>query len=476
MTLSALRQVSAVIRLLKFRAGWQSMRFAAYGAGALGFFGDFFQPYFEGKDPFTGPLAWIFLLVFPASLAVTAVFWHSCKQSQSARRVRYSARFVLLGWTSTSVVLVVIAVNFLMNEPRGIAASIFTPVGKIQAELFEKELREIGYDVAAIKQSVKRQEETLSQVADTMNLSVALAIIDRAKAAKDGSHQGQVRAIENLLARGHEYSSSDLSGISFAGANLTNGVFAKAKLHAVDLSRVIASRADLSGSGMRFARLEHGNFSEAKISGSYAPFVSGQSGNFQRTNLSRSNFFGSNFRGADFRHANLQHAAFTFADLRDAKFDGADLTGTLLIGSLLDGASFAGALFSDTDVKGTSLDLSHLSAAQRKSVCQHSNEASVRWRVDLIKKWPSNKYSTGYEFERLRTRHRYFQVFSQNKLARCRTAPDRAVGYHAGYPGSASLHLDRAYLNKGNREKQFLERVDKQSDLIAQALSNRGGN
>lgn len=454
---------------LKARAEWRSVQLLGLGGGLLGFVGDFVQPAFDGHSPLRGPLGWMVL----AGLLATAIAWwiyrHRERAASGITPTRHCARVLLASGTVTGVLLLVLVVNVVVNAPRGVAAEVITPVAQLQADLFAEQLESIGYDVTAIKQSVLRQEETLSRVAESMDLSVALARLDRAKQAQDGSRQGQVEAIESLIARGHEYSGANLSGVSFEGAQLAGGIFDMAVLHAVDLSHVKAEGANFSGSGLRFASLEGAEFSGADFSGSYAPLVLANDAKFVGANLSDANFFAADFRGADFRNASLVGAAVVFADLRGARFDGADLTGTYLTGSLLEGASFEGAVIDETDVSGALIDLEAVSASQRAGLCRRGYSGGVEWRVDLLERWPSDKFSTGFEFEQHYTKRGYFKGFSVVDTPLCKTPPDRAVGFHADYPGQAGMHLDRSYLGKAGRRGKFIQRADDRMEMLKQA-------
>jgi uncharacterized protein YjbI with pentapeptide repeats len=466
---ASLRQMFAALHALKAEAGWKSVQLAAVGGGVLGFIGDFIQPEFQRTSPLWGPLGWLVL----AAVVVTASAWwlHRRLQRRPAgfAAARHCARALLAGWTMTAVLLIVLAVNLVVQEPRGVAATVIEPVAKLQAELFGDALKSIGEDVAAIERSLQHQEKTLSHVAESMDLSVALSLLDRASAARDGSRQGQVKAIESLLARGYEYAGADFSGVAFQGANLSGGVFRKAKLHAVELGKVDARGANFSGSGLRFGNLEAADFSGADLSASYSPFVYARGAVFRGANLSPTNLFGSDLRDTNLRDAKLRGAALAFADLRGARLDGADLTGAYLIGALLEGASLDDVTFDMTDVSGAVLDIARLSASQKRGLCQRSNNDVVGWRIDLIEKWPSNKYSTGFQFEQLYTRGAAFRGFARKELASCDGPPDRAIGFDAAYPAQQSMHLDRAYLAKAGRQRRLVERVNAHAALIAEA-------
>lgn len=468
--LPIVRRLQQGFETLRTRAGWQSVQLFGLGGGLLGFIGDFLQPVFEG-GPLAGPLGWMLL----AGLVVTVGAWWALRRLERAPEkiapTRRAARTLLASGTVTAVLFIVFIVNVAVQTPRGLAAEVITPVAQLQAELFGKHLESIGYDVAAIKQSVWRQEETLSRVAESMDLSVAMARLDRAREAQDGSIQGQVEAIEALLGRGHEYSGANLSGVSFRGANLGGGAFEKAVLHALDLREVVAEGARLAGSDLMFAALEQGNFTGASFAESYAPFVVAKAALFAEADLSGANFFAADLRGADFRNANLRGAAFVFADLREARFEGADLTGAYLTGSLLVGAQFERAVIAETDVSGARFDVAALSESQQNGLCQRRYEGDVEWRVNLIERWPSDRFSSGYEFEEHYVPRAYFEGFSATDSALCETPPDRAVGFHAAYPAQIGMHLDRSYLEKAGRRTAFVERVGQRLAVLESAYA-----
>lgn len=180
----------------------------------------------------------------------------------------------------------------------------------------------------------------------------------------------------------------DLSGTSFAGANLFATRFEDSNLTGADLSganlglawviRANFTDADLSGadvqglvvsSGLQTSPAEAPIFTRAKFTGARviarfggfdlrgADFTDAKLGvdmRNQSMGILRADFSGANLEGADFIRADLGRAWFRFAKLRGARlvgasllhadFSGADLTGADLTGADATGADFGAAI------------------------------------------------------------------------------------------------------------------------------------
>ncbi len=321
--------------------------------------------------------------------------------------------------------------------------------------------------------AVMAKLEPFFGVAPMLSTAVAQSILDRVIETRDGSVQGQVEAIESLIARGHKFVHADLSGISLQGANLSSGVFEGAKLHALDLTGVIAKKADFSRSGLRFANLTRARMSQVNLSQAYAPFVVGKDAVFENANLSGANFFAADFQNADFRNADLRGAAFAYADLRGAKFDGANLTGAYFNGALLEGATFVNAKIKNTDFDGIAIGRVSLTRKQKKGACRHNKSKLLEWNIDLLEKWPSNKYSTGYQFETIQTKDWFLKNLADKSLPLCtkETATSKTAGFDVQFAGYLGVHLDRAYLSKAGRRSLFRNRVENHLEFLKSHIS-----
>jgi len=385
-------------------------------------------------------------------------------------------------WAAAVAILLLVSVGlslWLVQHQSEISHTFGKTVGALQGEA-EKQSKTIEQANRTIKhtdqaanemQAVsKRNDVFMRSVNSNMDLTVALSLLDRAQQSRDGSDQGQIDAIESLLARGHNYDNSDLSGISFRGAHLAKANFKGARLHFVNLTSVKAEGADFSDTGLRFARLDEGNFEGASLSQSYSPFLWGEKAIFNKANLSGANFFSADLRNASFRGANLKNTSFAFADLRGAHFDDADLTGAYFIGAVLDGAIFTGATIADTDFNAAAADNIKLTSNQLLGICRH--ESALKWFVKVLEQWPSNKYSTGLEYETIVDSQYEWSIENKSLPLRPAATAAKAAGFDAQFPAEQQFHLDRSYVEKAGRYEAVHDRVETHVRFLIQNLSN----
>ena len=308
-----------------------------------------------------------------------------------------------------------------------------------------------------------------------INVDAAQAILDRALENQDGSSQGQVAALEVLLTQGHTFSSANFSGVALPNAQLGNATFEGAQFQAAHLQNVQASKANFGKADFRFARLTDGVFRSADLHRSYAPFVEGQGTTFDGADLSKASFFGANLRNVRCRDATLRGTALVFADLRGADFDGADLTGAYLAGSVFDeSTSFQSATFKDTEVTGAALSDVSLTDAQKQGLCRRVVRGSsglLLWNVTLMERWASNRYSTGYQYEKLPRSQEALEGFDDESLPLCSTPPDASRGHHATYLGEKTILLERTLISKAGRRVEFLKRVSDHAAFLSEFLS-----
>jgi formylglycine-generating enzyme required for sulfatase activity/uncharacterized protein YjbI with pentapeptide repeats len=293
-----------------------------------------------------------------------------------------------------------------------------------------------------------------------LDILTAQSILDRALQARDGSVQGQVEALESLLARGHEFSNTDLSGISLRGAKIAKGTFKKVRMHAIDLREADARGANFAESGLRFANLEQAHFADATMTGVYAPFMWGPEVDVERADLSGANFFSANLRGANFSHAKLRGASFAFADLRGAKFDGADLTGAYLIGAVLDDATFTEAIVNNTEFTGAVAANFLLSEKQKRGACRH--ESDHGWTISLYESGKLNSFayvSMG------------FQSFADRSLPRCTTEPLDMFYNTARDNIQYAIYVDGLSVSKADRRQLFSRRLYEHGNFLKANLT-----
>src|SRR5688572_4885625 len=323
--------------------------------------------------------------------------------------------------------------------------------------------------------AVDGKPRTTGRVVD---VAAASALLDRAVKARDGSMQGQVEAVADLLANGHQFSSVNWSGVSMAGAQLARATFRSARFHFTDFSYADGRGADFSDAGLRFALIDRATLSGANITSAYAPFLSAQNANLENAILSKGNFFDADFRGAKLSGAKLIGATLAFADLRGATLDNADLTGAYLLGAVMDATtSLKGTVFSDTDINGAAVATAGFTAAQRGGMCRHatptaSGESMVRYNVELVERWPSQRFASGFEFDTFHRSEWAFRNFAEQWLPVCRSAPNGvAAEYDARYPADVTLSVDREYLSNAGRRRDAMRRVDERLTLIKAQLS-----
>ncbi|MEL6410801.1 MAG: pentapeptide repeat-containing protein [Pseudomonadota bacterium] len=323
--------------------------------------------------------------------------------------------------------------------------------------------------VGELEESVERQTEAteaqtraVNEIQETMSFSVAMEVMERARARRDGSNQGQAIAMQTLLASGFDFIGSDYSGVSFRGVGMDGANFTESRLHFIDLRGVSAKGALFASSGLRLGIANKESvFDGANFSGAYAPLFEAPGASFQGADLSGANLYGADLRGADLRGANLRGASFVFADLTGAELTGADLSGAHFVGAVLKGATLNEAIFDETNMLGAALDPRELSASQRAGTCRH--QASVRdSRMTMTERWESDRFGSGYEYDDINEYDDWVPAgpVEDVSLRVCKSPVESAVGFNAAYPLQERFTLDRYYLGSAGRERRAVERFD----------------
>lgn len=455
-------------------------------AGMLGFIGDFLNPLFN-------TLAWSVMLIIPCTFLVWVL--HGRKPDSQVR-----ARALLLGLTSALTFSIILLANILtgivtgspdqQNGPpdKSFIASLITPIGALQQNMLET-MQSIDTKVEEIRDSSLRQEESLSRIErnteestetirnvdSNMDLTVALSLLDRAMVARDGSMQGQSDALQSLLEKGYEYENVDFSGVNFKRASL-NGINMKdAKLHWSDFSETSLKAAMLDGADLRFANIEGAVLDNASAKQAHIPFLNAQNASFKHSDLSQTIFTAANLKNADFSGAQLQGTVFAYADLRGANFTGANLTGAYLIGAILDNAVFDKAIFDNTDMRAANTTGHDLTEQQLKGVCQHfeyghKNE-HINWDIRLKERYPSDRFSSGYEYSDLYTQNDVFLAHSAS-LPACTTPSDSTFNFNSDWVGEKNMKLERAYLAKAGRKEATKTRVNNHLELLRHHINS----
>lgn len=451
----------------------------------LGLLADFCEPWYP-----------ILSYLFPI-VAIAAVFfywrWRRAQKgavalsSSHKKQIRIQARRSMRAGIATVVLAPIFVANLAAGD-RGVLANQFDKVSHAQDAILVRldriddalrvlngqtvenaqALNEIKTDTGELKDSLNAVTETTEKTAgdtkvtrETMELSVAYQTIDRVKEARDGSNQGQQLAFESLIKLGHEFNNADLSGISFSNAVLAGGNYVNSQLLFTDFSKANLSGATFDGANLSFADFSAVNASNLVAKSIDAQFLNGGAANFSAATLAESNFAGSHLVGATFYGADLSGVSFAFANLTGADFTGANLTGAFFTGSILIDAKFTDATFSGTNFHGAIVQSGLLSAEQNKQTCRHEG----RFRgvnVKLLERWPSSRFSSGYEYDDITEYEYYGKVPTLQSLSLpvCKTGDRNKSGFNASYADQFDIRVDRYFMEYGNRRsaaKQYLE-------------------
>jgi uncharacterized protein YjbI with pentapeptide repeats len=297
--------------------------------------------------------------------------------------------------------------------------------------------------------------------------------LERSMMSRDGSSQGQVKALEFLVSKGYTYDGVDLSGVNLSGIHLTSGSFIKARFHVAGLARSSCERVDFSGSGFRFAMLDNATFKSTNFSNIYAPFLHGVGAKFISTDLSGTNLSGAALQNASFENSKLRGSSFAFADLRGAQFRDSDLTDTNFEGAVLTGASFVGSQFSNVAFDGAVTDNANLSNEQRQGLCRIQDSSgsttSFKYMMRLLEEWKSDKYDSGYEFEEIVSGTDEITYKIDPELRKC-SKGDSAVGFVSEFPAEWQVHVERNYTEKAGRREAMTDQVNNQISFVTRQI------
>jgi uncharacterized protein YjbI with pentapeptide repeats len=487
LSLSGLRaiqqRITTQFSLLRYDSGWVNRGVVGTVTAVLGFAADFLKPWFS-----------LLSVVFPIALVITLacyLIWLRNRplennSARASRRCSLLARTTMYGLIISTVLAPIFALN-LAAEDKGVVASISPEVESLQkyiagriegleviladikdsSEKQGKSIKSVQDIVVDIKDSTEKQGTSIKSVQDTMDLSVALILVDRAKAVRDGSNQGQIQAIESLIDRKLEFSSADLSGISLVGAKLDGGNFTKARLHFLDLTNASLQGAKLESASLAFALANNTKFTKAVLSGIHAPFLSGRGAEFTGASLQKANFFGADLRGAILTGANLSGASLAFADLRGANLRGATLKNTHFTGAILENVDFTDAIFDNTNMLAAVIDQAKLSNAQRKESCRQPLSGNARFEIQLQERWPSSRFKSGYDYESLFNYFAGIPTLLNTSLQICTLTSEQPTGFYIAFPGTSLITIDRSYLDHAGRRQvitrtmeEFIKRVN----------------
>ncbi len=191
------------------------------------------------------------------------------------------------------------------------------------------------------------------KLVEGINLSTAMQTLDRAMAARDGSNQGQVKAIETLLQNGHTYNNTNFMGIALENARLTNTSFNSCDFRTCNLKKTTFKGSKVNKANLGFANLRDANFNKCISTSTKYHYVQGSNSTFQNANLTNSSFFLSDLSKVNFSRANLTNAAFAFCDLTNANFENAIVKNTIFFNCILNKASFSNADVENINITGS---------------------------------------------------------------------------------------------------------------------------
>ena len=447
----------------------------------LGLLADFTTPWFN-------VLTWLFPLVILLAI-IQIMRWRKSDQSVTSRKGKKLAKMAL-NLTVASIVLAPISLlNLASSSETGFTGSQFAAIEQLQQGITErfdrlddalavlngksdaiaKSVDEVKDIALKTDEKIESLSETTQEVAneasatrESMELSVALQMVDRAKADRDGSNQGQSLAFESLLKEGYDFQNADLSGISFKKANLHSGDFSSSKSHFSTFTDATLDESLFRKAGLRFSNMDAASAQNSDFSGIYGPFMTAKNTNFSSTKFTGANLVGADLRNANFVNADLSGATLAFANLAGADFTGAILDSTYFAGAILSDAIFKNAKFSNTNMHGVILKHTNLSDIQIENSCRHDSPREDSFEIKILEQWPSDRFSSGYEFDEL-TEYKYYggiSTLASQALPLCTNSKKSAVGFDISYPAYISMKVDRYYMKSAGRRSGLLQQLD----------------
>jgi uncharacterized protein YjbI with pentapeptide repeats len=303
----------------------------------------------------------------------------------------------------------------------------------------------------------------------------AQATLDRVLKERDGSVQGQNAAIEFLLSQGYKFNSVNWNGINLSAIHLRDAKMSKARLHLVDLSLSELRNVNLAGAGLRFSNLDKAAIYDSNLSGIYSPFVHGVGLTVTNSDVSKTNLSGSVLSGSKFDGVNLSGTSFTFSDLQNAQFINSDLTQTDFQGAILTGATFVGSRLSNTAFDGAVTAGLKMSNEELQGRCVQqmtSDHPAFDYYMMILEQWPSNKYDSGYEFEKLVEDRGALPYKARSSLPKC-SQKATAVGFDSEFPTTWHLGIDRDLLDNDDRRETVVNQVQQLVSYVEKAIKEQ---
>lgn len=315
----------------------------------------------------------------------------------------------------------------------------------------------------------------------------ALATLDRVSSLGSTGDLGGSKAVETLIASGRSLAGTEvLRGLSLRSAILNKADLSQADLTGTDLREASLHSANLSGVQLHFGKLAGADLGDVNLDDSSLAFTDFSDARLTGGKLSGSRWFAVRAEHSDFSRADLEGASFFLADLRNANFEGANLKNTVFVGSLLEGATFTGAIFSNTDLTDATVSDNALHSDQLQQICRTPYLPSgdvhpgfVGVGVTIIKKIPSDRFSGGFEYERLIDERTVFSLNNPSNLPVCKHRPNSKNGSVALMQLESGLEYistdwsagySSQFLNAGRREVAFRAIIDQRFDGLKDKL------
>lgn len=151
---------------------------------------------------------------------------------------------------------------------------------------------------------------------------------------------------------------SDLSGAELKEANLTGAILSQVAMTRTNLTRAILNRADVSNAILTGANLSSSSLIAANL----------RSANLENASLTGADLANANFSTANLHSARLAQvsaigAQFSFADLTQSNWQGADMTGANLSAAKLQGADFSSTKLMNANLAQAQLQNANLRSA-----------------------------------------------------------------------------------------------------------------
>lgn len=228
------------------------------------------------------------------------------------------------------------------------------------------------------------------------DISSAQQTLDRALDYRDGSLQGQVKAIEGLLQNGYVFNNTNFDGVAFPKTKLNDNDFTRSSFQFSNLKSASFRKSKLDHANLNFAQIPDAVFDGVIARETFFQYMGAKNASFKNATLAQSSFLLSDLSGADFSNADLRGACLAFCNLTGANFSGADLTDAYFYSSVLNKADFSGAKIQNTEATFTVADTLRLSDLQRRELRRIAPPANMH----QVRIWGKTRDEKGFDYGR----------------------------------------------------------------------------